>query len=185
MSLLDTVNSILTADWILWSATAISFVLLILIRPVSGILAGGGRDSVTKALRAVIVLMIVLIVALPFLILAAGEPVAGLPYGCFLLIFPLFCYYFGRGVGHEKGRKGIMDLVGLDEYDGMEDAQDRLYESRLRFPKREGVSASIAQLTRGAGDTAPGDSPGPSGTDNHGSKPPRNSEVLDVTVEEV
>lgn len=184
MVILDAVNSILTADKLVWVAAGLSFVLLLFVRPVTTILAGGRRGAVARTMRSMIVLGVFVVVALPFVILATGEPVSGLPYGCFMLIFPLFCYYFGKGLGFQRGRRGVMDLVGIDEYDGVEDAQDRLYESRLRLPAGEAVAASIARLSRGDGD-APADNAVRPDADNKNARPSRNSEILEVAVEEV
>ncbi len=181
MSVLAAMNQVLTPDAVMWAAAAASLVLLVSVGAVRFVLAGGRRDAGFRALRIALVLVLMLTAGLPLALFFAGEAVSGLPCGCFLAFFPLFCYYFGKGLGYEKGRGGLADLVGLENAGDVEDAQDRLYESRLRFPSREAVLTSIARLTRAeapSGAEATAREPDESGSAGSG-------EILDVLVEEV
>lgn len=144
-------NTVITPDNVLWAAAIVSFILLLLVRVVSDIMISPRRDTGTRMLKVLIILALIVLVGFPFLVLITGEKVNGTPCGCFLLFFPLFCYYFGKAVGYGKGHRYVWDLVGLNDFDNIEDAQDRLYESRLRFPDSGSVGASISELSLGRG----------------------------------
>ena len=169
------INRWITPDTVLWAAAAVSFALLVLTVPVAGILSSQRRDSVMRLMKVGIILLLIVLVGLPFLVLVTGEKADGRAVACFLLFFPIFCYYQGKILGLEKGRRNVTDLIGLDDFDNMEDAQDRLYESRLRHPRRESVVQSIKDLSAG-GKPAGGEG----GRGNS-----RKSEVMEVAVEEV
>jgi hypothetical protein len=179
---MDVLNRWVNNDTVMWTAAVVSFVLLVLVKPVAAVWVSERRDQTMRLLKVILFLVFFVLVLIPFLVLITGETVKGTPCGLYLLFFPLFCYYLGKNRGTESGRRSVTELVGLDTFDSIEDAQDRLYESRLRFPTRELVSASIISLSRernAGGDPEDEDDIAPRRRFRH------DSEVLDVVVEDL
>ena len=175
---LTTVNQVLSANTVIWTAAAAAFLLLLLVRPVSEIWVSKRRDTAMRVMKVVLYFAIIMMIALPFLVLVTGETVSSAACGYYLLFFPLFCYYLGKRAGDDRGRADVRELIGLEMFDSMEDAQDRLYESRLRFKRHDEVVESITALASEEDGKRSG------GTGVHGRKN-RNTEILDVTVEEI
>ncbi len=176
-------NRWFTADALLWAAAATSFLLLVLTVPLASVLTSSRRDSTVRVVKILFYVVLILLFLLPCLVLLTGEAVAGLPCGLYLLFFPLFCFYLGRRIGHQSGARDMREQIGLDIFDNLEEAQDRLYESRLRFPSPTAVSESIMELSRQESPVQP-QAPGsrkPSGKNRGESK----TRVMDVEVEEV
>ncbi len=166
------VNEWLTPENVVWAAAAASFLLLLLSGPLSRVAASPRRDGAVRLVKVCVAIFVPLLALFPALILFTGEEVPGAACSIYLLFFSLFCYYMGRGAGRARGRSEISDRVGLDLFDSVEEAADRLYESRQRFATRGEVEKSIVSLAAAAksGSAADVDAA---------------TEVLDVAVEEV
>ncbi len=178
-----TLNRWFTVDTVMWSAAAVSLVLLLLTVPVASVVTSGRRDVLMRLAKILFYVVLLLLFLFPCLVLLTGEVASGLPCGLYLLFFPLFCYYMGRRLGSRSGEQHQRELFGLDLFDSPEEVQDRLYESRLRFPSPVSVSDSIVELSRSASSHAATDpvasppSPSPGKTSS--------SAVMEVEVEEV
>lgn len=144
---MDFMNRWITPESVLWTAAVVSLLLLALSRPVSVVWISGRRDGVMRVYRVLLYICVFFLVFFPCLVLISGETVKGTPCGLYLLFFSLFCYYLGKNIGMEKGRRGIADLMGLDAANSIEEAQDRLFESRMRLPGRNQVVESITTLS--------------------------------------
>ncbi len=176
-------NRWFTADAVLWSAAAVSFLLLLLTVPLAAILTSTRRDSPVRVAKILFYVVLILVLLLPCLLLLTGEAINGLPCGLYLLFFPLFCFYLGRRIGYRSGERDMGDKIGLEMFDNLEEAQDRLYESRLRFPSPTGVGESIVALSRQASPDVP-KTPDPAVTAGSG-KGHAKTKVMEVEVEEV
>ena len=176
---IDFMNRWVTPDSVMWGAAGVSFILLIFVGPVSQVVASSRHDGVMRLLKIVLYFTLPLLVLFPALVLLTGETVSGTPCGFYLLFFSLFCYYLGRNTGHEKGRRELSELIGLEAFDDIEDAQDRLYESRQRYVSREDVVLSITNMAKGHPPP-----PAKGFSEKRGKANPA-SDVLDVMVEEV
>ncbi|MDR2392366.1 MAG: hypothetical protein LBE84_11900 [Planctomycetota bacterium] len=130
------------AGWWLWAAAAISFLLLCLAGSIAGAWSNrprGGRRAVRAVLCAAIP------VAGLFPALAAAE---ALGFGILFhaIFFSLFCYVLGQRTGWTQGRDHMRELMGIESLDSVDEMQDRLLESGMRFPSRAGVVQSIVEL---------------------------------------
>ena len=176
---IDFMNRWVTPESVMWGAAGVSFVLLIFAGPISQVVASGRNDGVVRLLKILLFFILPLLVLFPALVLLTGETVSGTPCGFYLLFFSLFCYYLGRNIGYERGRRELSELIGLEAFDDIEDAQDRLYESRQRYLSRDDVVLSITNMAKGR------PPPPPKGFSEKGGKASSASDVLDVMVEEV
>ncbi len=148
------VNALLTPENVMWGAAGLSFVLLLLSGPAARVAASARRDGATRAAKILLFFAVALVVLFPALVLMTGEVVPGVPCGFYLLFFALFCYYLGRAAGRARGRSEVSELIGLDMFGSVEEAQDRLYESRQRHATRGEVEQSIIALSAAAKDGA-------------------------------
>lgn len=95
----------------------------------------------------------------PPLFVQTGSLEASAALMFYVVFFAVFCYYKGWAAGRTVGRKEITELLGLDSPDQIADTQDRLFESRLRFPLRMDVVKSIGDLAQSIKDDEPVDAP--------------------------
>ena len=182
---IDFMNRWITPENVMWLAAFVSLVLLVFVGPVSEIFLSRKNHGTMRLLKIALFFTLPLLVFFPALVLLMGETVRGTPCGFYLLFFSLFCYYLGKKTGFSIGRSNMSDLIGLEMFDSVEDAQDRLYESRQRLSSREEVIKSIAGLAKKK--PVPGFRPEEVDDDESGIPPQhrrgRKSEVLDVVVE--
>ncbi len=148
-----------TENMVLWSAAVLSFLLLLGTPFVSRVLASRNRGAATRAAKVIVILVILDVVVMPLLILFTADRVDGRPCGLYLLFFSLFCYYSGKRVGAERGRRDVEERLDLSSFDNDIEVTDRLLESRLRFPLPEDVVTSIKTLSANRANTA-GAAPG-------------------------
>lgn len=146
---IDFMNKWITPETVMWGAAGVSFVLLVLSGPLARIVVSRRNDGAVRLAKILLFFTLPLLVLFPALVLLTGETVYGTPCGFYLLFFSLFCYYMGRNVGFERGRREISELIGLDAFDSIEDAQDRLYESRQRYLAHDEVVLSISNMAKG------------------------------------
>ncbi|MCC8107938.1 MAG: hypothetical protein LIQ30_02600 [Planctomycetes bacterium] len=137
----------LTEDMVLWSAAALAFLLFVGTPYVTAALASRNRGVLTRAAKVVLVLVILDVAVSPLLVLFTAPQVDGRPCGLYLFFFSLFCYYSGKRVGAERGRRNVEERLDLAAFDSDIEVTDRLLESRLRFPNPEDVVASIKTLS--------------------------------------
>lgn len=178
-----TMNQWLTPDSVLWVAAVVSLALLALSGPVAEIMLSPRRDGGMRAAKVALYLCISLVVLLPCLVLLTGETVTGTPCGLYLVFFSIFCYYTGKRIGAENGRRSISDLMGLGSAKSMEEAQDRLFESRLRLPSRNEVVESIAVLSSGSKTGVVKAALGPAAAGKGRAPQVDEDEITDVAVE--
>lgn len=181
---LELVNRLFTPSTVMWSAAGVALALLVLTRPVADIMTSGRRDGTMRGLKVFLYLLLFLEVALPALLLVTGEGGTTPATGLYVLFFPLFCYYLGKGIGRRQGRQAVTELVGLDSFDNIEDAQDRLFESRMRFPRREEVIESIGALSKAA-DKANQQPPAVKNAEAGSGDTNEDDDIFEVAVEEV
>lgn len=179
---MDFMNQWVTPGNVLWLAAAVSLLLLVFSRPVFAIWTSGSSGGAMRAYRTVLYVAVFFLVFFPCLILVVGETVDGLPCGLYVLFFSLFCYYLGKNIGVEQGRRAITDLMGLGTGSSIEEAQDRLFESHMRLPGRSQVAESISAHSAAARRKNGPAGSGPNGLRNDGIE---NAEILDVAVEEL
>lgn len=134
-----------------------SLVFLLLNGPLHRLAAGRGRDAASRLLKGGFFVALPLLAFFPALTVETPGPLFNIVLLIYIVLFSLFCYYMGKRSGWTSGRKELSDFVGLDTPDDVEDVQDRLFESRLRFPVRSDVVASIAALARARQPEQPGD----------------------------
>lgn len=169
-------NQLVTAETVMWAAAAVSLVFLVLHKPVSAIWISTSRDSTTRLFKVLVYFISILLVAIPGLVLITGQTLKGTACGYYLLFSLLFWYYLGKNRGLAKGRRDLEELIGLDAYEGVADAQDRLHESRMRLKTNEEVVESMMRLARGEDG---GEKAGRADYRRHNT-----STILDVVVEE-
>ena len=138
------------AEWGFWLAAGLALALLFLVNVVAQAMLSRGSDVVMRLFRLGVYLILPLLAIVPALLMLASRMGQGVGLGLlfYVVFFGLFCYYLGKRVGTELGRKHISDLVGLDSPDNIEDAQDRLFESRMRYPVRADVVKSIGEMAK-------------------------------------
>lgn len=181
---IDFMNRWITPESVMWVAAVVSLLLLIGVGPVSEVFMSRRNDGGMRFLKIGLFFTLPLLIFFPALILLMGETVRGTPCGFYLLFFSLFCYYLGKKTGFSQGRSHMSDMIGLDQFDSIEEAQDRLYESRQRLPGREDVVKAIGGLAKKK--PVPGFQP--EEYEDEDERPPRRgrrriSEVMDVMVE--
>ncbi|MDR3077283.1 MAG: hypothetical protein LBV15_00790 [Planctomycetota bacterium] len=143
----------LGTGYLLWAAAALAFVLLILLEPVAEIWIGRRRDVSARLMRAVLFILVLGLEAVPpFLI--AWESGAAVFFQ--VLFFPIFCYFLGKRTGWDAGRDHLSELLGVESRVGLEEAQDRLFESGMRFASRAEVVKSITDLVKAREETRAG-----------------------------
>ncbi|MCC8167008.1 MAG: hypothetical protein LIQ31_12865 [Planctomycetes bacterium] len=137
----------LNEDVVLWSAAALSFLLLVGMPWVTAALTSRRRGAATRAAKVFLILVILCVVVAPLLVLLTATAVDGRPCGLYLLFFSLFCYYSGKRFGTERGRRNVEERLDLSSFDSDIEVTDRLLESRLRYPRPEDVVTSIKELS--------------------------------------
>lgn len=135
---------------IVWLAALLALLLLAGVSFVAEVFMSRRRDLSIRLLRTTVGILVPALALAPGLTRMAYDEnlLSGLALLVFAVFFALFCYYLGKRVGTEQGRKRISDLVGLDSADNITDAQDRLFESRMRFPNPADVIKSIGEMAK-------------------------------------
>jgi len=142
-------NSLGNANLIIWVAAVLSLLLLLLIGMMAEIIVSPRRDFAARVVQTAVFTLIPLLAFVPALTLAVvtdGAVTYALAF--YVVLYALFCYYLGKRVGVFRGKKQISELVGLDTADSIEDAQDRLFESRMRLLSRSAVVESIGRMAK-------------------------------------
>ena len=134
-----------------WIAAALAFALLVLAEPAADIWSGRRRDGLARFMRAGLFLMVAALGVVPPL--AAREAGMGLFFHA--VLFPVFCYQLGKRIGWGAGRRHLEELLGIESRDGLEETQDRLFESGMRFPSRAEVVKSITDLAKAGKEANP------------------------------
>ncbi len=131
-------------------AGALSAFLLVFLNPAVEALTSRRRDVVARGVRIALYLLVPPLAVLPSLVflVAGAEPGGGIWLFLYVVFFVLFCYHLGKRIGLVQGEGRIRELVGLDTAENVEDAQDRLFESRMRFPARADVVKSIGEMAK-------------------------------------
>lgn len=134
---------------ILWFSAAIALFLLLTVGLMSEIVTSKRRDTVMRFLKVFLYITIPVLAVVPGLTATAGTDFllsAALIF--YVVFFVAFCYYLGKRVGVNQGQRQIRELVGMDSTESVEEAQDRLFESRMRFLSRAEVVESIGTLAK-------------------------------------
>lgn len=153
-SILPMAADILKLPWgsinaILVVSAIAAFAMLVGVGVVTGIVLSRRRDGIMRLFKSLAFIAIFAVTAIPCFLLSAGSAFLvsfALPFYVVFLAF--FCYYLGKGVGEQRGRQQFRDLMGMDSSESIEDAQDRLFESRMRLPCRSEVVLSIGNLAK-------------------------------------
>ena len=130
------------------AAGALAAALLVFLDPVAEACSGRRQGVGARVARIILFFLVPALAVFPALVLAGSDSGAGV--GLWLLLyvvfFSLFCYHFGKRIGLVRGEARLRELMGLDSKESTEDAQDRLFESRMRFPLRAEVVKSIGEM---------------------------------------
>lgn len=157
---LDTVESVTGAEAlsalpmgsinaVLWISAAVALVLFVGIGMVSEIAVSRRRDIVMRVLKISLYITLPVLAVLPALTATAGTDFTLSGALIFYVVFFAgFCYYLGKRIGRHDGQRYVRELVGMESGETVEEAQDRLFESRMRFATRSEVVDSIAEMAK-------------------------------------
>lgn len=162
-----------TTNVTIWAAAALLLLLLVMVGVVAGIISSRQREFTMLVLKTVVFMVLPILAVVPPLVLwaetvdwesigsttkqgdagAVAEAVATSGTVTFVVVFyvvllAMFCYHLGKRVGREQGKLHIRELVGMETMETIEDAQDRLFESRMRLPSQTEVVESIGRMAR-------------------------------------
>lgn len=132
----------------LWLPAAVAFSLLVMVKGVSEVLCARGYGGAVRMYRGALYILIPLLLLLPSLLIDTGGSIINAGLLFYILFFSGFCYYLGRNLGWKAGRRNLSELIGMETPESLEDTQDRLFESRMRFPHRGDVVKSIGELAK-------------------------------------
>lgn len=154
---MDTMSELLSpgaasgnAQLFLWAAVLVLVGLMASLGTVAELILSRRRDTGARLMRVFLYMAFPGLIVVPVMMLADqyDNGLLGLALFFYVVLYVLFCYYLGRRIGRVQGRKSISDLVGLDSPNEIEDAQDRLFESRMRYPLRADVVKSIGEMAK-------------------------------------
>ncbi|MCC8190202.1 MAG: hypothetical protein LIP77_06130 [Planctomycetes bacterium] len=146
---IDIIDPFSVVNLVIWGSALLSLMLLFTVGSIADIFTSRRRDLIMRFMQSVVFLLIPLLGLVPAMA-AVIETSGRVGYGMVLYVafFAMFIYYLGKDVGINQGKRHMGELVGLDSPGNLEDAQDRLFESRMRFPTRAGVVESIGRMAR-------------------------------------
>ncbi len=131
-----------------WVAALLALALLLFSGRVAEMRSMRGADPMVWLSKGFLFALVALLAFFPALLVE--TPGAEINFGLlfYILFFSGFCYHVGRSSGWRTGRRHLGDMLGMESPEHMEDTQDRLFESRLRYPSRADVVKSIGELAK-------------------------------------